>query len=273
MAVLGGEVLRLGSCGSTNSEAMRLGREGAPEGTVVIAGSQSAGRGRLGRSWHSPPGENLYLSIVLRPSCAPSEAPLLTLVAGVALVEAASVVLGRAASPSSKEAVARLKWPNDLLLGRRGEPLKKAGGILTEMACAGGRADLVVVGIGCNVNTLSFPPGIPGTSLRAALAFDAAPGATEPSAELSVEAVEVALLERLAVQYERFLALGAAPILRAFEGYAAYLGDRTPLTVRSGELVLVGTAEGIDRDGALLLRTADGALQRVVAGELALSSA
>jgi BirA family biotin operon repressor/biotin-[acetyl-CoA-carboxylase] ligase len=191
----------------------------------------------------------------------------LTLVAGVALVEAAGGVLASATSPSSIEAVARLKWPNDLLLGRRGEPLKKAGGILTEMACAGGRVDLVVVGIGCNVNTLSFPPEIPGTSLRAALGPDAAPSATE----LSVAAVEAALLERLAVQYERFLALGAAPILRAFEGYAAYLGDGTPLTVRSGELVLVGTAEGIDRDGALLLRTADGALQRVVAGELALS--
>lgn len=265
MAVLGGEVLRLGSCGSTNSEAMRLGREGAPEGTVVIAGSQSAGRGRLGRSWHSPPGENLYLSIVLRPPCAPSEAPLLTLAAGVALVEAASAVLARASS----EATARLKWPNDLLLGRRGGPLKKAGGILTEMVCAGGRVDLVVVGVGCNVNTLSFPPEIPGTSLRAALGPDAAAPA---AAELSVEAVEAALLERLAVQYERFLAAGAAPILRAFEGYAAYLGDRSPVTVRSGELVLVGTAEGIDRDGALLLRTADGALQRVVAGELALSS-
>lgn len=262
MAVLGGEVLRLGSCGSTNSEAMRLGREGAPEGTVVIAGSQSAGRGRLGRSWHSPPGENLYLSIVLRPPCPPSEAPLLTLVAGVALVEAASAVLAR----SSPEAVARLKWPNDLLLGRRGEPLKKAGGILTEMACAGGRVDLVVVGVGCNVNTLSFPLEIPGTSLRAAL------GPAAANTALSIEAVEAALLERLAVQYERFLAAGAAPILRAFEGYAAYLGDRTQLTVRSGELILSGTAEGIDRDGALLLRTADGVLQRVVAGELALSS-
>jgi BirA family biotin operon repressor/biotin-[acetyl-CoA-carboxylase] ligase len=260
MAVLWGAVLRLGACGSTNREAMQLAREGAPEGTVVVAGAQSAGRGRLGRSWHSPPGENLYLSIVLRPPCAPSEAPLLTLVAGVALVEAAALVLGAA----SGEVVARLKWPNDLLLGRRGGTLKKAGGILTEMACAGGRVDFVVVGIGCNVNTLHFPAELVATSLRAVLGAEAA---------LPLAVVEEALLERLAVQYERFLAAGAGPVLRAFESHAAYLGGATPVTVRSGELLLSGIAEGIDRDGALLLRTADGALQRVVAGELALASA
>jgi BirA family biotin operon repressor/biotin-[acetyl-CoA-carboxylase] ligase len=263
MARLGTPLVELPSCDSTNREALQLGRTGAVEGTVVIARAQTAGRGRRGRSWHSPPGENLYLSVVLRPPCPPSEAPLLTLVAGVALCEAAEQLL--AAAPAT-QAIARLKWPNDLLLGlplgeTPGEPLRKAGGILTELVCAAGRIDFVVVGIGCNVNTLAFPPELSATSLRLARG-----GASAP--EIPIPTVTQVLLERLSAQYERFLAVGPAPALRAFESHAAYIGQAEPVTVRSGEQSLFGRAEGIDPDGALRLRSADGTLHRIVAGEL-----
>ena len=141
---MGTPLVELASCDSTNREALQRGRAGAVEGTVVIAAAQTAGRGRRGRTWHSPAGENLYLSVILRPPCPPSEAPLLTLVAGVALCEAAEQLLAGAPQPT----IARLKWPNDLLLGAPGAPLRKAGGILTELVCAAGRIDFVVVGIG-----------------------------------------------------------------------------------------------------------------------------
>lgn len=256
-ARLGTPLVELASCDSTNREALQRGRAGAVEGTVVIAAAQTAGRGRRGRTWHSPPGENLYLSVILRPPCPPSEAPLLTLVAGVALCEAAERLLAGADQPVS----ARLKWPNDLLLGAPGAPLRKAGGILTELVCAAGRIDFVVVGIGCNVNTLAFPPELVATSLRLARG-----GAATP--ELPVATVAQVLLERLSAQYERFLAVGPAPALRAFELHAAFIGQAEPVQVRSGEQSLYGHAEGIDPDGALRLRGLDGTLHRVVAGEL-----
>lgn len=256
-ARLGTPLVELASCDSTNREALQRGRAGAVEGTAVIAAAQTAGRGRRGRTWHSPAGENLYLSVVLRPPCPPSEAPLLTLVAGVALCEAAERLLAGADPPAS----ARLKWPNDLLLGAPGAPLRKAGGILTELVCAAGRTDFVVVGIGCNVNTLAFPPELVATSLRLARGGAAAP-------EIPVATVAQVLLERLSAQYERFLAVGPAPALRAFERHAAFIGQAEPVQVRSGEQSLYGHAEGIDPDGALRLRGLDGTLHRVVAGEL-----
>lgn len=262
MLRLGSPLVHLPSCDSTNREVMQLGRSGAAEGTTVTASEQTAGRGRRGRSWHSPPGENLYLSVLLRPSCPPSAAPLLTLVAGLALVECAAELLG-----PSRAGDARLKWPNDLLLAAPGEPLRKAGGILTEMVCSGGGIDFVVVGIGCNVNTLRFPPELSATSLRQVLV---AGGAEAP--ELPVADVAQALLRRLSGQYERFLFAGPGPVLRAFERHAAYLGQPTPVTVHSGDQTLSGLAEGLDPDGALRLRTTDGTLHRIVAGELAAGS-
>jgi BirA family biotin operon repressor/biotin-[acetyl-CoA-carboxylase] ligase len=262
---LGGNWQHVGSCGSTNDELLALGRSGALEGTVFTADAQDQGRGRQGRTWFSPPGENLYLSVLLRPDVPPARAPFLTLCAGVALVEAAAAALNRAVAkgpphPAPRQPIAQLKWPNDLLLGPRGGPLHKAGGILTEMVCSAGRVDFVVIGVGVNVNCQTFPPGLAATSLRAQL-----PTAVGP---LSVPGFASLLLAHLQIQYELFLAQGPQPILRAFETHAAYLGQPTPITVNSGDRTLRGTPVGLDDDGALLVRGDTGELHRIVAGEI-----
>ena len=133
---------------STNVHARMIADRGAPEGTVVVAEAQLKGKGRRGRSWFSPAGEGIYVSVILRPRVAPSEAPQLVLMAAVAAAEA---LLAHAALPVS------VKWPNDILVGG-----KKIAGILTEMRLAGDRIDHVVIGMGVNVNTPaeSLPPEI-----------------------------------------------------------------------------------------------------------------
>src|SRR5262249_21329770 len=123
---------------STNRVAYKLAADGAAEGEVVLAETQTRGKGRLGRSWFSPPGLNLYLSVILRPKLAPSDAPLLTLVSAVALADTVQRFLGM--SPA-------IKWPNDILVGG-----KKLAGILTESSVDSQRLHFVVVGIGVNLN-------------------------------------------------------------------------------------------------------------------------
>ncbi|MBI3064716.1 MAG: biotin--[acetyl-CoA-carboxylase] ligase [Deltaproteobacteria bacterium] len=123
---------------STNSYARRLADAGAPEGAVVIAEHQSDGRGRLGRSWESPPYRNLYFSLLLRPTLAPAHAPQITLMAAVAL---ADTVAAFVAEPPA------IKWPNDILLQG-----KKLAGILTESSCDAKRIEFVILGIGVNLN-------------------------------------------------------------------------------------------------------------------------
>ncbi len=135
--VIGRPLEVLGEIGSTNDRIMAAGRDGAPEGLAVIADRQTAGRGRLGRSWASPPGVGLYTSILLRPKLPAGQVPLLTLVSGLAVAEAIENVTGLAP---------RLKWPNDLLVNE-----KKVGGILTETASVESRVSYVAVGIGINV--------------------------------------------------------------------------------------------------------------------------
>ena len=132
---------------------------------MIAADAQTAGRGRLGRSWHSPPGDNLYLSLLLRPSRAPAEIPPLTLLAGAAVADAVAAL---GLSP-------RLKWPNDVQLVDRaldgGARRRKLAGILTEMVTAGAAVEHVVVGIGINVNGTDFPPDIADRATSVALAL------------------------------------------------------------------------------------------------------
>ena len=118
-------------------------RDGCPEGTIVTADLQTAGRGRLGRTWISEAGQGLYLSLVLRPSCTPDAAPLLTLVAGLGVKDALERLAGVQCD---------IRWPNDILIRER-----KCGGILVEMDAHRGQVDHVIVGIGINLNHLEFP--------------------------------------------------------------------------------------------------------------------
>jgi BirA family biotin operon repressor/biotin-[acetyl-CoA-carboxylase] ligase len=241
-------------CASTNDLCAARGRSGAPDGLVVAADAQSGGRGRLGRTWHSPPGENLYLSLLLRPRRPAAEIPPLTLLAGAAVARALE---GLGARP-------RLKWPNDVLLaGDEGGPPRKVAGILTEMSSEGERVGHVVVGLGLNVNTVEFPADIAGraTSLRRALR---APG---PLDRAPLLAAVLAAFEPL---YDEFCAGGPAVAVAAWQRHAA-LGGRlrvagAPGSGRDGGLE--GVALGVDPDGALRLRDDAGAVHRVLSGEV-----
>jgi BirA family biotin operon repressor/biotin-[acetyl-CoA-carboxylase] ligase len=231
------------ACGSTNDLAAERARAGAPAGLVIAADAQTDGRGRLGRSWHSPPGDNLYLSLLLRPARPAAEVPPLTLLAGGAVARAVEAL---GVSP-------RLKWPNDVQLLDDAGGRRKLAGVLTEMASAGERVEHVVVGIGINVNATSFPPELAdrATSLRAAL------GRPVDRARLLA-----GVLNAFEPLYDEFVRRGPAVAVEAFSAYAA-LPERCRVDDR-----LQGVALGVDPDGALRLRDDAGRIHRVISGEV-----
>jgi BirA family biotin operon repressor/biotin-[acetyl-CoA-carboxylase] ligase len=235
------------SCSSTNDLAAQRAREGAAEGLLVVADTQSGGRGRLGRSWHSPPGENLYFSLLLRPERRPLELPPLTLLTGVAVAQAVQ----------ARGVVPRLKWPNDVLIdGAAGA--RKLVGVLTEMATERDRIKHVVVGVGVNVNTLGFPPELAdlATSLRVET------GRVHDRAALLAD-----ILAGLEAAYDRALAAGAESFLPAWRTFAAL---PRPCWVQRAAGPLHGIALDVDAEGALLVRDDAGELHRVLSGELVL---
>jgi BirA family biotin operon repressor/biotin-[acetyl-CoA-carboxylase] ligase len=234
------------SCSSTNDLAGARARAGAAAGLVIATEQQSAGRGRLGRAWHSPAGENLYVSLLLRPARPAAEIPPLTLLAGAAVAQALAR-LGFAP---------RLKWPNDVQL-IEGGGVRKVAGILTEMSSEGGQVGHVVVGLGLNVNALAFPAELAdrATSLRlvAGRAFDRA-------------AVLAAVLESFEPLYEDYGARGPEAASEAWQPFAA-LGERCRVGA-PGERPIEGVALGVDPDGALRLRDDAGHIHRVLSGEI-----
>ena len=229
--------------GSTNEDAKRLALAGAPEFTLIWALEQKQGRGRRGRSWSSPRG-NLYLSLVLRPEVAAGEAAQIGFVAAVALAETLRPLL-----PPGAEIA--LKWPNDVLIGRR-----KVSGILPEAVSGeAGRVEALILGIGVNVT--SHPEG-----------------AAWPATDLAAEGAEIALeplLERLAAALDRWIGIwgreGFAPVRARWMGSALGAGERMEL--RLEHRVLAGRFIEIDAEGALLLAPTDGsAPQKIRAGEV-----
>jgi BirA family biotin operon repressor/biotin-[acetyl-CoA-carboxylase] ligase len=230
------------SIGSTNDEAAAWARAGAPAGAVVVADEQTRGRGRLGRRWHSPAGESLYYSVVLRPPLPPHRVPPLTLAAGVAVAEA---LLGLDVTP-------QLKWPNDVLLDG-----KKVAGVLTEMSSDLDRVHHVVVGIGVNLNTIEFPDELAAIATSVALARGAAVARADFAAALSA---------RLEHWFDHFVSDGSAAVVTAWKQHARFFGRRVRVT--AGRDVLEGVADDLDDDGALRLRLDDGRLTRVIAGEV-----
>lgn len=227
--------------GSTNDEAKRMAAAGAADRTMVWARRQDAGRARRGRQWLSPEG-NLFCTAILRPDCAAAVAGQITFVVALALDDA----LARLAPGLDT----RLKWPNDVLVGGR-----KVSGILLEATTgADGRVDWVVAGLG--VNVVGHPEGMqpPATSLAAA-------GAAGASAEDLLRAYAAAL----SVWLDRWRGHGFSGIRDAWLGRAGGLG--AAIRVRLDRQTLTGTFEDLDRDGALLLRTADG-VRRITAGDV-----
>jgi BirA family biotin operon repressor/biotin-[acetyl-CoA-carboxylase] ligase len=232
---------------STNDVAARLAQRGADEGTAVIAESQTAGRGRHGRAWFSPPGAGLYVSVVLRPppSIGRNENParLLTLASGVAVAEAVRAVTGLPAE---------IKWPNDVTVGRR-----KLAGILAESAAQAGELQFIVLGIGVNLRTAEYPPELAArvTSIEAE---------TSRPAERGIVLAEI--LSGLNERYSDLRGRRFDAILSAWRRLAVSLPS-APIEWDSPHGVLRGRAEGIDDGGALLV-SVDGKVERVVAGEV-----
>ena len=230
---------------STNDDAKQLARDGAPEGTVVLAEQQHRGRGRQGRSFASPAGVGIYMSLLLRPEIEISRLPQLTLVAAVATADAIAEV-----SALSVE----LKWPNDVMIRNR-----KAGGILTESVFQADLSPVAIVGIGINVNTAleQFPAELHHQVTSLALA--AGHSVSRPR----LIAVILAHLEPL---YHSFQQQGLTSILPRWLRYGHIAGKLVRCATEHG--IEEGVVLGLDADGALLVRGRDGSRLRIVSGEV-----
>jgi len=232
---------------STNVYAVRLAREGAIEGAIVIADAQSGGKGRLGRSWVSPPGVNLYLSVILRPSVSATAAPQLNLLAAVAVAEAISEVC---------QLFPSIKWPNDVLIDG-----KKVCGILAEMQTDAGELRAVILGIGVNINAplSAFPEELHDKASSLLLVSGRA---------IDRSVFTASLLTHLEKYYVLWLEQGFPALRTAWEMYAsAVLGKR--IAVAAPEGTVTGVALGFDDGGALLVRgERNEEVHRLLAGDV-----
>ncbi len=235
----------LSSCKSTNDEVALRAAHGAEEGLLVVTEAQTGGRGRRGRAWHSPTGENLSFSLLLRPAIAASAASPLTLLAGAALGRA---LFSLGFSP-------RLKWPNDVLLDA-GDGLRKVAGILTELASEGGRIRHIVVGVGVNVNGQEFPAHLAALATSLRLVRGAA---------LDRGSALAAFINAFEPIYEDFVAHGPAAGLAEWRRFAL-LGQ--PCSVERESTRVEGVAEDVDGSGALLIRLAEGERISVHSGQV-----
>ncbi|MBW2644888.1 MAG: biotin--[acetyl-CoA-carboxylase] ligase [Deltaproteobacteria bacterium] len=229
---------------STNIEAKRLARSGAPEGTIVLAESQSKGRGRMEREWISPRGEGIYMSVVLRPRILPEEVQKLTFVAAVAL----AFTLRRIGITP------HIKWPNDILVNG-----KKVAGILMELTAGDGVADFVIVGIGINVNTSmnEFPLSMRNLATSINMVAD--------RVVRRREIIKILLLQ-LELWYERFLTESFEIVLEAWRRLSNTLGARVMVVLSDKKLE--GIAERVASDGSLMVRDDKGKLHRVIVGDV-----
>lgn len=250
--IIGRDIIFLDSTTSTNDTAMEIGlRRKDPEGIVVVADSQSRGRGRLGRSWVSPPGVNLYLTVLLRPSLQVKETTIIVLMAAVAVVSAIRKHTGLKAE---------IKWPNDILIKGR-----KTGGVLLEMRSDSGNMNFIALGIGVNVNlSLDMLP----EELRES--------ATSLKREKKSDVDRIGLLGGVLAELERWYKI----ILHGDKTVLFNEWIRLDSTI--GRMITVegvpassrtygpisGIAEGIDDNGRLLVRLSSGGLQKVSAGDV-----
>ncbi|MEE2751687.1 MAG: biotin--[acetyl-CoA-carboxylase] ligase [Myxococcota bacterium] len=224
------EVVFFDAIASTNSEAMRLGNLGAGHGTLVVADAQVGGKGRLGRSWQSPAGLNLYFSLVMRPEVGLDRVALLGLACAVGIAEATDL---------------QIKWPNDLLDRNR----RKVAGILSELECEGGAVGHVVLGVGLNVNQVEFPEDLPNA-------------ASLCGTQGSLDRVRV--LSDVVGSIEQWCHHVEDDPGRVLEQWRVRWADRGR-EMRVGERV--GKAVDVREDGALLLQTQEG-IEPVLSGDV-----
>lgn len=231
------------SLDSTNTYAKKLAAEGAPHGTVIIADHQTAGRGRLGRSFHSPAGSGIYLSVILRPNRKPDALMHLTCAVGVAMCDAVEKAFDFRPG---------IKWINDLVVGNR-----KLGGILTELSVAAtGVVDYAVVGIGINCNQVDFPKDIAHIACSAATVLGKA---------VDRQRLIDGLLQELEVMSDRLLTQ-QADIMEQYRQDCVTLGKA--VKVLRSDICRTGTALKVLDDGALLVRFDNGTTEAVNSGEV-----
>lgn len=226
---------------STNTVLRQLARQGVPHGSLCIADMQTAGKGRLGRSWHSPAGQGLWLSVLVRPILRPEDAPLITLCAAMAMARAVQEVSGLPA---------RIKWPNDLVCHG-----KKICGILLEISATTDGITHVIIGTGLNVRRSAYPSDL---AHQAASLEDF----TAPPARADLLVHYLAALEESLLRLESG---GFEAIAQEYREACCTLGSRVRV---SGGMDLTGEAIDIDHTGALLIRTENGEVHRVLAGDV-----
>jgi BirA family transcriptional regulator, biotin operon repressor / biotin---[acetyl-CoA-carboxylase] ligase len=244
--VIGRDIRVFEQTTSTNDVVERLARDGVKEGVVVFAESQTRGRGRLGRKWISPGRKGLWFSILLRPDLRPQETTRLTIASATAL---------RRAIQSETGLKPKIKWPNDILVGG-----KKVSGILTELNAELDKVRYVILGIGVDVNwgATEFPAELRKTATSLKI---------ETGEPVPRGALAAAVLRELDADYLRICAGKFAAVADEWEEHSATIGN--DVTVQIGERRIRGLAESLDADGALLLRTEHGRLERVTGGDVA----
>ena len=245
--------------GSTNDDILRMSDEGAAQGTLAVAAAQTAGKGRRGRTWISVPDCNIYMSILLRPALRADKAPMSTLVMALSACQAVTDLFPEISAPHAdgNGLCAGIKWPNDLVIGRESE-YRKFTGILTEMRLEETQIRDVVVGIGINVNETDFSDEIRQSATSVKLAL----GKHISRAQLTAR-----IWERFEENYEVFEAAGSLlPLKDAYEALLVNIGRR--VRVLDPQAPFEGTAEGITQTGELIVRTDEGEIRCVGAGEV-----
>jgi BirA family biotin operon repressor/biotin-[acetyl-CoA-carboxylase] ligase len=241
--VIGRDIQVFQQTSSTNDIVDKLARDGVREGVVVFAETQTRGRGRLGREWLSPPGQGLWFSVLLRPQLPPSQVTQLTIAAATAVARAIRSQTGL---------TPQIKWPNDILIGG-----KKAVGILTELSAELDRVRYVVIGIGVDVNAESFPGELGAIATSLALAA---------GRKFSRSEIAAAILQELDHDYARITQGEFAALAEEWEQQCVTLGQRAQIHI--GNRTVSGRCESLDNDGALLVRTDHGHLERIIGGDV-----
>ncbi len=235
---------------STNAVLKEAARQGAAHGSVAFCHHQLAGKGRIGRSWETPPGQALTVSLLLRPRLLPEQAQLCTLAAALAMV--------RTIGEECPGLPARIKWPNDVVIGQG-----KVCGILSELGMAGGQVDYVVTGVGLNVNQLAFPPELAG---KAVSLLGLMRQADPEAAPLSREKLLTCWLGHMEETMDQVEAGGFGAIRPAYEAASATIGQKVQVIAPSESYT--GLALGVDEAGALRVKREDGREETVLCGDV-----
>jgi BirA family transcriptional regulator, biotin operon repressor / biotin---[acetyl-CoA-carboxylase] ligase len=245
--VIGRDIRVFEETTSTNDVVERLARDGVKEGVVVFAESQTKGRGRLGRKWISPARQGLWFSILLRPQLRPTSVTQLTIAAATALFRAVYSQTG--VKPE-------IKWPNDILIDG-----KKVAGILTELSAEPDKVKYIILGVGVDVNlsATDFPPELRkiATSLR-----------VEAGQKINRAELAVKILQELDKDYQRVCSGQFESVANEWEEHCSTIGHN--VTINIGDRKIQGCAESLDTDGALLIRTQHGHLERIIGGDVTL---